>query len=72
MGSSGAHPFARADYIKKFEILTEGLVAPAESKRFLDLVQRLPDLTPTEVALLNVALERSTLTRAGRDGRGIF
>jgi len=69
---SGAHPFARADYIKKFEILTEGLVAPAESKRFLDLVQRLPDLTPTEVALLNVALERSTLTRAGRDGRGIF
>jgi len=69
---SGARPFARRDYIRKFETLTDGLISAAESRRFLDLVQRLPDLTPGEVAQINVVLERGALTRAARDERGIF
>jgi len=40
----GARPFARADYIGKFRKLADGVVAPAEIERFLDLVQRLPEL----------------------------
>ncbi|MGE0745971.1 MAG: MmgE/PrpD family protein [Rhodospirillales bacterium] len=70
--AAGARPFARADYIRKFETLTEGIVAAAESKRFLDLVQRLPTLSAAEVAQINVALDPSKLTHAARDKRGIF
>ena len=69
---SGARPFARRDYIRKFETLTEGLIPAAESRRFLELVQQLPDLTPGEVAQINVALERGALAHAARDQRGIF
>jgi 2-methylcitrate dehydratase len=68
----GAKPFARADYIRKFEMLTEGLVSADESKRFLVLVQRLPELTVAEVLELNVVLPPEKLTCAARDQRGIF
>ena len=68
----GARPFGRADYIRKFETLTEGLVAPAESKRFLALVQRLPHLTAAEIGELNVMLPPEKLTCSVRDQRGIF
>ncbi|HSY43807.1 MAG TPA: MmgE/PrpD family protein [Candidatus Acidoferrum sp.] len=68
----GAKPFARTDYICKFEMLTEGLVSADESKRFLALVQRLPQLTAAEVCELNVVLPPEKLTCAARDKRGIF
>jgi 2-methylcitrate dehydratase len=68
----GAKPFGRADYIRKFETLTEGLVSSAEAQRFLALVQRLPQLTAAEVCELNVALPPEKLTCALRDKRGIF
>jgi len=68
----GARPFARADYIRKFETLTEGLVSPSERRRFLDLVQRLPQLGPDGVGALNVVLDAAELTSARRDNRGIF
>jgi 2-methylcitrate dehydratase len=68
----GAKPFGRADYIRKFEMLTEGQVSADESKRFLALVQRLPQLTTTEVCELNVVLPPEKLTCATRDQRGIF
>jgi 2-methylcitrate dehydratase len=68
----GAKPFARPDYIRKFETLTEGLVSPGESRRFLDLVQRLPALSAAEVGGLNVVLDAATLTSAERDTKGIF
>jgi 2-methylcitrate dehydratase len=41
----GARPFARADYVGKFRILAEGVLAPSEIERFLDEAQRLPELT---------------------------
>ena len=68
----GAKPFGRADYLRKFETLTEGLVSAGESERFLQLVQRLAQLTAAEVGELNVALPPDKLTCAVRDTRGIF
>jgi 2-methylcitrate dehydratase len=59
----GATPWKRPDYIRKFETLTEGLLDPAEAKRFLDVVQRLPTLKPAELVLLNIAAEPATLSK---------
>ena len=70
--SLGARPFARPDYIKKFETLTEGLIGDAEGKRFLDLVQRLGDLDGDQIGGLNVELDAAQLTHATRDNEGIF
>jgi 2-methylcitrate dehydratase len=68
----GAKPFGRADYIRKFETLTEDLISVDESKRFLQLVQRLPQLSAMEIGELNVVLPPNKLTCATRDQRGIF
>jgi 2-methylcitrate dehydratase len=70
--SQGARPFARADYVRKFETLTEGQISSAESQRFLDLVQNLPNLTPEQVGSLNVVLDDAPLVNAERDEKGIF
>jgi 2-methylcitrate dehydratase len=55
----GARPFARADYIAKFRALAEGVLAPAEIERFLELVQRLPELTAEELGGLTVTADLS-------------
>lgn len=39
----GARPFAREQYIAKFRSLADGVLEPAETERFLDTVQRLPE-----------------------------
>jgi 2-methylcitrate dehydratase len=52
----GAKPFAREDYIRKFRALTDGIVAPEESRRFLDTVQDLPALRAGELGRLNVVV----------------
>ncbi len=70
--SAGARPFARADYVTKFETLTEGVIDAGEGRRFLDLVQRLPDLGASEVAEINVALAPADLACNEADDRGIF
>ena len=63
----GAKPFRRADYIHKFQILTEGIISHQESKRFLEVVQRLPDLPSADLAQLNVELPEQQLVK-GRAG----
>jgi 2-methylcitrate dehydratase len=68
----GARPFARPNYIHKFETLVEDLVSAGESKRFLNLVQSLPQLSAAEVGKLNVVLPPNKLTCSQRDQRGIF
>ncbi len=50
----GARPFARSDYVTKFRTLADGVLADAEADRFLDLAQRLPDLTAADLAGLTV------------------
>jgi 2-methylcitrate dehydratase len=59
--SLGAHPFGRADYIRKFETLTDGIISPREAARFLEAVQELPRLPAGELDRLNVALPAGAL-----------
>jgi 2-methylcitrate dehydratase len=63
----GARPFARADYIRKFQTLTDGIISARESDRFLAAVQDLPRLAAGELHVLNVALPAGTLV-VGRPG----
>jgi len=65
----GAHPFGRADYIRKFETLTDGIIMPRESARFLEAVQNLPRLAAGELANLNVSVP---VTRLQTGKPGIF
>ncbi len=59
----GAKPFARGDYIHKFQAVTEGIISPQESERFLDAVQQLSDLTAADLYGLNVELPEKKLAR---------
>jgi len=63
----GARPFQRADYIHKFQTLTEGIISPRESQRFLDVVQQLSGLPATDLRHLNVELPAEKLAK-GRPG----
>jgi 2-methylcitrate dehydratase len=57
----GATPWQRPDYIRKFCILTEGILDSAEAERFLDVAQRLPTLRAEELADLTIALPHGQL-----------
>ncbi len=69
---AGAKPFAREDYIRKFDTLTEDLITKDERNRFISLVQRLPELTHGELLELNVQVPLEKLINNERDNRGIF
>ncbi|WP_376092501.1 MmgE/PrpD family protein [Roseomonas sp. CCTCC AB2023176] len=63
----GAKPFGRADYIRKFRILTDGIVEKAEQDRFIQAAENLATLKASELAELNVAVPADRL-RAGKPG----
>jgi 2-methylcitrate dehydratase len=63
----GARPFKRAGYIHKFQTLTEGIISPEESQRFLEVAQRLSELSAADLRQLNVELPAKNLAR-GRAG----
>jgi len=63
----GARPFRRADYVHKFQTLTEGILSPQESQRFLDVVQQISELPDTDLWRLNVELPENKLAK-GRPG----
>src|SRR5712671_5274801 len=63
----GAKPFGRADYIRKFQILTERIISSQESERFLNAAQRLPDLQAPDLHQLNIELPGESLAK-GRSG----
>lgn len=69
---AGAKPFVRENYIHKFKTLTKGIITQEESERFLNLVQRLPELTAEEVGQLNVVVEANKVDNNSADQRGIF
>ncbi|MFB7249863.1 MmgE/PrpD family protein [Microbacterium sp. NPDC056234] len=58
----GARPFARADYIAKFRLRAEPVLEAAEIERFLELVQRLPELTAAEVQELSIIAKPGILS----------
>jgi 2-methylcitrate dehydratase len=69
---AGAKPFARADYIRKFRTLTEGLISEREASRFLDRAQDIGTLDAKYVRELNVQLDAAALTDARTTKKGIF
>ncbi len=68
----GAAPFRRPQYVSKLDDLTADRLEGGARARFLDLIERLPTLSPDEVRDLVPALPRGSVTRAERDTRGIF
>jgi 2-methylcitrate dehydratase len=64
----GATPWQRRDYIRKFEILTEGVLDPAEARRFLEVAQALPALTAAELAGLTITMPVGALATSERGG----
>jgi 2-methylcitrate dehydratase len=50
----GARPFAREQYVRKFRTLAAGVLSDDEVERFLDVAQRLPELTADELSGLTV------------------
>jgi 2-methylcitrate dehydratase len=59
----GATPWKRADYIRKFRTMTEGLITPEESRRFLNACERLPELGAGELFELNVEMPVGSVQR---------
>jgi len=64
----GARPFGRAQYIGKFRALTDGVVSPAEQKRFLDTVEQLPRLTTGQIADFTISVPPERLRTGDRLG----
>ena len=64
----GARPFGRAEYIQKFKTLTDDILEPSESERFLELVQRLPELSAEEVGNLNPVVSDGVLIENPKPG----
>ncbi len=67
----GARPFARDNYIAKFRLLAEPVLEPAEIERFLELVQRLPELSADEVRELNIVAKAGVIDLAASP-KGLF
>ena len=67
----GARPFARDDYIAKFRLLAEPVLEAAEIERFLELVQRLSELTAAEVGELSIVAKPGLLESAAAP-KGLF
>jgi 2-methylcitrate dehydratase len=57
----GAHPFAREQYIAKFRTLAAGVLPDDEIERFLDVAQRLPELSADELFGLTVVADLSDI-----------
>ena len=68
---NGKRPFKRANYIQKFITLTDGIISKAESDRFLNQVQNLPNLKAGELYQLNVEVN-SELQNKKRKVSSIF
>lgn len=67
----GARPFAREQYIQKFRTLAADVLDEAEIDRFLNLVQRLPELSPEEVNGLTIVAKSGVLGSVATP-KGIF
>ncbi|MBB5162945.1 MmgE/PrpD family protein [Mycobacterium sp. AZCC_0083] len=65
---SGARPFRRDDYVRKFRSLATPVLGEAEVERFLALALRLPELGPEEVRTLTFTALPGALPAAGRPG----
>jgi 2-methylcitrate dehydratase len=68
----GARPFRRPQYVQKFSELADGIVEPAEQRRFLSAVESLGDLEAGTMDALNVVIHPRVLDNAPAIPPGIF
>jgi 2-methylcitrate dehydratase len=68
----GARPFGREQYIRKFRTLAHPVLDADEIERFLELVQRLPELTAAEVGELSIIAKAGLLASAPEAPKGLF
>ncbi len=66
-----ARPFAREQYVNQFRTLAAGLVEEAGIERFLDAVERLPELGPGELDQLNITAAPGVIDLAAAP-KGLF
>ena len=66
----GARPFRRPQYVRKFTELADGVVDPAEQRRFLSAAQSLADLETVDA--LNVVIDPRVLDSTPAIPPGIF
>lgn len=66
----GARPFRRPQYVQKFSELADGIVEPAEQRRFLSAVESLAELEAVDA--LNVVVDPRMLDTAPVIPPGIF
>ncbi|MEC7761687.1 MAG: MmgE/PrpD family protein [Pseudomonadota bacterium] len=57
----GARPFVRANYVRKFLTLSEGVLSASEQQRFLDVAEGLADLKAGDLGQLNFAVDADRL-----------
>jgi 2-methylcitrate dehydratase len=69
---NGRRPWRLSDYEAKFRGLTDGILAPGESDRFLAEARRITELTPTELRRLNLAALPDTVKPDRPTGEGIL
>ena len=67
---SGARPFKRADYIKKFLTLTNKIITKKESSRFLKTVQNLKKMKSGQLFKLNIKVNKKLIKT--NKTKGIF
>jgi 2-methylcitrate dehydratase len=65
-------PFGREEYVDKLETLTEGCITTGERERFLELVDRLPELSAEEVRALTVQVSEDRLAHTAPTDEGLF
>ncbi|MAJ85510.1 MAG: 2-methylcitrate dehydratase [Candidatus Pelagibacter sp.] len=68
---AGKKPFGRKEYIKKFRLLTDGIISQKESKRFLKCAQNLRKLKAKDLKGLNIEINPK-FRRNIKNSRGIF
>lgn len=69
---AGERPFARADYLRKFRALAEGVLTAEAMRGFVELVERLPALSAAELLELNPRADFVTKGEAAGARGGIF
>ncbi|NVK23264.1 MAG: MmgE/PrpD family protein, partial [Kangiellaceae bacterium] len=57
----GARPFVRANYVRKFLTLSEGVLSASEQQRFLDVAEGLADLEAGDLGQLNFVVDADKL-----------
>jgi 2-methylcitrate dehydratase len=67
----GAQPFSREQYIGKFRTLADGVLEKTEIERFLELVQRLPELGASDIPGLTVTAKPGLLASIATP-KGLF